>query len=279
MQKKENMRNGGALLRRALLAALLLAALGTGAVSAQDGQNTSALSVDEMDRAFATSVVAMTDEISSILKQWSATAKQGSAPSDFAALRSVGVNLSTRSRFWYDTLGAMPVSGRLADSKRSFLLGLKEFESAGDSTVKGMDFYLSGNDAAAVPLIVESGNQAGRGAEYFNTAAAQWPPKGNPTVTPTTTVTEPTPAPVTQPTGTLRSQRSWGRRYAVGNPGLYLGARAGQNKTGTATGRARAVGAPGIVLRPGSRSYGIAPPAGGSFVRWYPAARWGAGIR
>jgi hypothetical protein len=277
MKKKGYMRDGGVLLQRALVAALLLAALGTGAVSAQAGLYTSAVSDDEMDRAFAYSVVNMTDEISSILEQWSETSKQGSTTSDFIALRAVGLNLSTRSRFWYTTLDAMPVSGRLADSKRSFLLGLKEFESSGNATVQGMDLYLGGDQAGSVPLIVEAGNYAGKAAEYFKAASAQWPARGSPTVTPAVTVAVSTPAPVTQPVGAPGSARAWGKRYTVGNPGSFLGTRAGSSTAPAGAGSRRVAAATGTVLKPGSRSYGITPPAAGSFVRRYPAARWKAG--
>jgi hypothetical protein len=37
------------------------------------------------------------------------------------------------------------------------------------------------------------------------------------------------------------------------------------------------VAGPVATLKPGSRAYGITPPAG-RFIRWYPAARWAAGI-
>lgn len=278
MQKKGDVMRWGAPLQRALFAALLVTLLGTGAVSALDWQNQAALS-DEMDRAFATSVVAMTDEISSILIAWSDAATPDPTTANNSRLRSVGSNLSTRSRYWYDTLYPMPVSGRFAISKRSLLLGLLEFEAAGDSTVQGMDLALSGNEAAAVPLIVEAGNQVGRGGDYFKTASAQWPAKGSSAVTPAVTVAEPSPAPVTQPVVTPGSARMWGKRYTVGNPGSFLGTRAGSSTAPAGTGNRRVAASTGTVLKPGSRSYGIAPPASGSFVRWYPAARWGAGIR
>ncbi|MEN6343425.1 MAG: hypothetical protein ABFC89_12815, partial [Methanospirillum sp.] len=78
--------------------------------------------------------------------------------------------------------------------------------------------------------------------------------------------------------GTRSSTRSWGKQYAVGNPGSYLGARSGSGTTPPVPGRPRAVASTGTVLKPGSRSFGVAPPVG-SFVRWYPGARWAAGIR
>ncbi|MEN6343419.1 MAG: hypothetical protein ABFC89_12785, partial [Methanospirillum sp.] len=168
----------GALLHRALFSALLLAALGTGAVSALALENTSAPGTDEMDRAFAVQVVAMTDEISSILRDWSETATPNATASDNMRLRAVGVNLTARSRFWYDTLDAMPVSGNFTDTKQSMLLGLKEFEQAGNSTVRGMDLLLGGNEAASVPLIIEAGDHVSRGGDYFATAQKQFPSKG-----------------------------------------------------------------------------------------------------
>jgi hypothetical protein len=256
-----------------------VAVLGSGAASALAGQNTTALSDDEMDRAFATSVVAMTDEISSILIAWSDAATTNPTASDNIKLRAAGSNLSIRSRYWYTTLDAMPVTGRFADSKRSLLLGLLEFEAAGDSTVKGMDLALSGNEAAAVPLIVEAGNHVSKGGDYFKTANEQFPKRGTSPVTPAVTVGEPTPAPTTLPIGTLSPAKPWGKRYTVGNPGSYLGTRAGSSTAPTGTSSRRVAATNGTALRPGSRSYGIAPPASGSFVRWYPAARWAAGLK
>ena len=247
-------RRQGRLLQRALLSALLLAALGIGTVSALAPGTTSAPSDDAMDRAFAVQVVAMTDEISSILNNWSEAAAPNPTSADHMNLRSVGLNLSARSRFWHDALDAMPVSARFADAKGSMLLGLQEFESAGNSTVQAMDLALAGDEAAAVPLILEAANHASKGGEYFATAKQQFPSSGA--------------------TGT---GRAWGKRYAVGNPGSYLGARSGANVTARVTVRPRA--ATGTDIKPGSRSYGIAPPAARSFARWYPAARWAAGIR
>jgi hypothetical protein len=262
MPEDRSARRQGRLLQRALLSALLLAALGTGAVFALVPGNTSAPGDDEMDRAFAVQVVAMTDEISSLLKAWSAAAVPDATSADNLNLRAVGANLSARSRSWYDTLGAMPVSARLADAKQSMLLGLLEFESSGSATVQAMDLSLAGNEAAAVPLILEAANHAQKGADYFATAQKQFPSQGGSPAAP----------------GTRSSTRTWGKRYAVGNPGSYLGARSGGNATAPPAGRPVAVGRTGTVLKPGARSYGIAPP-GGSFVRWYPGARWAAGLR
>lgn len=251
------------MLRRALLSALLLIALGTVTVSALDGQGTPARGDDEMDRAFAAQVVNMTDEIASILRAWSDAAVPNATSADNMELRSVGVNLSARSRYWYDTLGATPESGRFTASKQSMLLGLREFESAGNATVQAMDLALAGNDAASVPLILEAADHAERGAEYFATAKEQFPAK------------DATPAP---PAGAPGAGKTWGKRYAVGNPGSYLGTRAGTDAARTATRVPRAVVTTGTSAKPGGRASGIAPPAG-PFVRWYPGARWAAGLR
>ena len=71
----------------------------------------------------------------------------------------------------------------------------------------------------------------------------------------------------------------FGKRYAVGDPGSFLGTKYGGGTTTTVTKRTRTVTGSDAVLKPGSRAYGITPPASGSFVRWYPAARWAAGIK
>ncbi len=70
----------------------------------------------------------------------------------------------------------------------------------------------------------------------------------------------------------------WGKRYAVGDPGTFLGTRYGSGTVPTKIGSNRKVAATGSTLKPGSRAYGITPPAPGHFVRWYPAARWAAGL-
>lgn len=69
-----------------------------------------------------------------------------------------------------------------------------------------------------------------------------------------------------------------GKRYAVGNPGSFIGTRFGSGGTAADTGEPRSVTGPQATLKPGSRAYGITPPAG-KFVRWYPAERWKAGIK
>ena len=101
-----------------------------------------------------------------------------------------------------------------------------------------------------------------------------------PTVAPVTTVVtlQPFSQPVVQPVVTLNPSSGWGKRYAVGDPGTYLGTRAGSSTAPTGTSR-RVAATTGTVLKPGSKSYGVTPPASGSFVRWYPAARWAAGIK
>ncbi len=94
-----------------------------------------------------------------------------------------------------------------------------------------------------------------------------------------TTTLQPVSQPVAQPVVTLNPASSWGKRYAVGDPGTYLGSRAGSSTAPAGTGKRRIEATTGTVLKPGSKSYGITPPGAGSFVRWYPAARWAAGIK
>lgn len=99
-----------------------------------------------------------------------------------------------------------------------------------------------------------------------------------PVVIPTPVVTlAPVAGPVVQPVTTLAPASTWGKRYAVGNPGTYLGSRSIGGIVST-PGDAQQVAATGPTLKPGSVSYGVTPPAPGSFVRWYPAARWKAGM-
>ncbi len=69
-----------------------------------------------------------------------------------------------------------------------------------------------------------------------------------------------------------------GKRYAVGNPGSFIGTRFGSGGTATDTRTPRSVTEAEATLKPGSRAYGITPPTG-KFVRWYPAERWKAGIK
>lgn len=85
------------------------------------------------------------------------------------------------------------------------------------------------------------------------------------TAGPAPEIATPTPAPASGPV----------KRYAVGDPGSFLDARAGSGDAPTPA--PTAVVTPGPALKPGSRAYGLVPPSGG-FVRWYPAARWKAGI-
>ncbi|MEN6341019.1 MAG: lamin tail domain-containing protein [Methanospirillum sp.] len=69
-----------------------------------------------------------------------------------------------------------------------------------------------------------------------------------------------------------------GKRYAIGKPGTFLAGRFGAGNV-TAGPGSQTVMVNGTVLRPGRISFGIAPPSSGSFIRWYPAARWAAGLR
>ncbi len=118
-------------------------------------------------------------------------------------------------------------------------------------------------------------------------------PTETPTPTPTPTETPtPTPTPTTvavitasatltpAPTtvAPAATTTTWGRRYAIGNPGSFLGSRFGTNGTAASSGGSRSATVAEATLKPGSRAYGLTPPAG-KFVRWYPEARWAAGIR
>jgi hypothetical protein len=69
-----------------------------------------------------------------------------------------------------------------------------------------------------------------------------------------------------------------GKRYAIGDPGQYLGTRFGSNGSATVADGSRTVATIEPTLKPGSRAYGLKPPEG-RFIRWYPAVRWAAGIR
>lgn len=100
-----------------------------------------------------------------------------------------------------------------------------------------------------------------------------------PTATPeivVTAVATPTPAPTATvaPTPTV----TFGKRYAIGDPGSYLSTKFGSNSSTTGTGGPAAAVTTEATLKPGSRAYGITPPKG-QFIRWYPAARWAAGIK
>jgi lysophospholipase L1-like esterase len=121
-------------------------------------------------------------------------------------------------------------------------------------------------------------------------------PTATPTPTPTPTETAtPTPTPMPTPVAVITASAtpttvpvtiapaatttfSFGRRYAIGNPGSFLGSRFGTNGTAASSGGSRSATVAEATLKPGSRAYGLAPPAG-KFVRWYPEARWAAGIR
>jgi hypothetical protein len=85
------------------------------------------------------------------------------------------------------------------------------------------------------------------------------------------------PVPVTIAPGT-QPTFSFGKRYAISDPGSFIGTRFGVGGTGTATPGPRSVSEIEPTLKPGSRAYGLKPPAG-RFIRWYPAARWAAGIK
>ncbi len=133
-------------------------------------------------------------------------------------------------------------------------------------------------------------------------------PTPTPTATPTATSTPtptPTPTPIPTPTPVATSeptpeptpvvtavatptpvparaaptaQVTYGKRYAIGDPGAFLGTKFGSNGSSTGTNGPSTVTTAEPTLKPGSRAYGITPPKG-MFIRWYPAARWAAGIR
>lgn len=88
---------------------------------------------------------------------------------------------------------------------------------------------------------------------------------------------EGTPVPTVVAPGAVRPTFSFGKRYAIGDPGSYIGTRFGSGGTTIEPGT-RAVTTAGPTLKPGSRAYGLTPPEG-RFIRWYPEARWKAGIR
>ena len=114
------------------------------------------------------------------------------------------------------------------------------------------------------------------------------PPQGDspspvvvPTVYPVAPGTIGSPSAVTVPATIVPGAQptfGFGKRYAIGNPGSYLGTRFGSGGTPSDTSGPIAVTGPQPTLKPGSRAYGITPPAG-RFIRWYPAARWQAGIK
>ncbi|MEN6342618.1 MAG: SGNH/GDSL hydrolase family protein [Methanospirillum sp.] len=114
---------------------------------------------------------------------------------------------------------------------------------------------------------------------FAPTATPTEPPTPTPMPTPGVVITAsatPTPVPTTIVPAATPTPR-FGRRYAIGYPGSFLGARFGAGGAaaaarGTPSGTANAT-----ALGPGDRAYGLTPPAG-SFIRWYPAARWAAGL-
>lgn len=243
---------------------------------------TPASSDDAMDTAFAGQVVAMGGEITPLLDDVSEAFGASGTRAENPVLRAVGSNLSSRSRFWHDTLEPMPVSAVLADSKQAMLLGLKEFETAGDCIVRGVDRALAGDEAAVAALVREAGTHIRDGGRYFTLVSDRPRGTAGPPVVPATPIAVTTPSPVPQPVrmpaATRALEKTWGRRYAVGNPGTFPGSRSATGTAPTATGTRR-VAAVGPALEAGSRFHGITPPAAGSFARWYPVARWAAGIR
>lgn len=260
-----------------LLALLLLASAASAAVT-----GTAPPGDDAADTAFAGQVEAMGGEITAALYDLSHVFGPDGTKEDYPALRVAGSNLSTRARSWHDILGPMPVSAGLAGSKQLMLLGLTEFVSAGDAIVRGTDLALAGDEAGTAALMREAGIHIRDGGRYFDLVAGQPGGTNGPPAVPTPPVVVTTPSPVPQPAvtpaATQAPSRTWGRRYAVGNPGTFLGSRSATGVAPPVT-TPRRVSVVGPALEPGSRSHGITPPAAGSFARWYPAARWAAGIK
>ncbi|MEN6517811.1 MAG: SGNH/GDSL hydrolase family protein [Methanospirillum sp.] len=200
----------------------------------------------------------------------------------------------------------------------SRLPGWASGESTSRSPIRVVDLYsgYDGRDDNQEPRYIhpdESGEK--KIANKFYSALASYLDKGDVTETPTPTPTEtPTPTPTATPSPTPTetatptptpsatptpvavvtasaaptpvvttvapavTTTTWGRRYAIGNPGSFLGTRFGSNGTATGSGESTTGTSTVTSLKPGSRAYGITPPAG-RFVRWYPAARWAAGLR
>ena len=105
----------------------------------------------------------------------------------------------------------------------------------------------------------------------------QWAlPTGSPRPLLLPTVAPASPIGISAPVALRTKSLPGGKRYAIGTPGAFLGGRFGPGNV-TAGPGSRTVSASGTVLKPGSLSFGIAPPEG-RFVRWYPAARWRAGM-
>jgi|GEM_PF-1242358 len=142
-----------------------------------------------------------------------------------------------------------------------------------------------------VPVTVPAGSPPAQGPDPRDATA---PPSSYPTSSPVRIVTaipvvtsipaivapvnpEGTPPPTVVAPVAVGPAFGIGKRYAIGDPGSYIGTRFGSGGTTTGTGT-RVVTTTEPTLKPGSRAYGITPPAG-RFIRWYPEARWKAGIR
>ena len=145
--------------------------------------------------------------------------------------------------------------------------------------------------ALLVPVTVPAGSPPAQGPDPRDATA---PPYSYPTSSPVRIVTaipvvtsipaivapvnpEGTPLPTVVAPVAVGPAFGIGKRYAIGDPGSYIGTRFGSGGTTTGTGT-RVVTTTEPTLKPGSRAYGLTPPAG-RFIRWYPEARWKAGIR
>lgn len=96
-----------------------------------------------------------------------------------------------------------------------------------------MDLALAGDEAGTAALMRETGVHIRDGGRYFDLVARQ------PVVVATLS---PVPQPAVTPALTQIASRTWGRRYAVGNPGTFLGSRFETGLAPTATVTRRASG-------------------------------------
>ncbi len=127
----------------------------------------------EQDKVFRDKTKTMTQEISPILKDYAAKANA----KDYSGLKTAATSLSTRARFWYDTLDAVSVSTSMEDAKRLILLSLEEAESAGDLTVKSIQRRDSGDISGSVALLQEATQHTTKSGSYMTTAIEKLPGK------------------------------------------------------------------------------------------------------
>ena len=150
---------------------LLVIILGAILVAGCSSSTTPALSDAEKDTAFKAKALTMTQEISPLLKDYAAKGKA----LDYPGLQTASTALSTRARFWHDTLDAMPVSTGMEDSKRLMLLSLEEAESTGDTTVTALQRRKSGDISGATARMQEAGQHATKSGSYMKLAKDKLP--------------------------------------------------------------------------------------------------------